>query len=176
MRSVKEIREIATAWRELTREIYNSSVGSTLDECNRLEALGEEWGYKIPYDFRVAKGKPYISNSSTHYEFDTNEYYVVWDNGNVGRLQFVSENYYDDVTEEWRQFLAELDSYEPLGSDPYNCHRIYSIENGKRLMNDYAEICKRTREAMNKKVKKRELERLKNRIAKMEAEVDNESM
>lgn len=171
MRTVKEIREIATAWAKLSSEIRSYSVDNTLDECDRLEALGEKWGYKIPYDFKVKK-KPRIANSSTYYEFDENEYYVVWDNGNIGRLQFVSENYYDDVTEEWQQFLAELDSYEPLDSDPYNCRKIYSIENGKRLMNDYADICERTREAMQEKIKKAKVEKLKRQLEELEAEVE----
>lgn len=169
MRTIKEIKEIAIAWKELSREIRNSSVDNVLDECNILEAIGEGWGYKIPYDFDVKK-KPHITNASAHYEFDDNEYYVVWDS--VSRLQFVHEDYYYDVTEEWQQFLAELDSYEPLDSDSYNCRKIYSIENGKRLMNDYADICERTREAMQKKVKKAKVERLKRELEELEAEVE----
>ena len=169
MRTIKEIKEIATAWRELSREIHENNEDRVLNECYALEALEEEWGYRIPYHFSVRKC-PHITNSSTHYDFDDGKYYVIWDNGNVGRYQFVDGVAYDYVDEEWEQFIAELDSYEPLDSDPYNDRKVYNIENGKRLMDDYEDICKRTREAMNKKIKKCKFEKLKRELEKLEAE------
>lgn len=169
MRTVKEIREIATAWKELSKEIYNGDVDAVLDRCDMLEALGEEWGYKIPSHFNVRKC-PRITNSSTHYDFNDGKYYVTWNNGNVGKYQFVDSEVHDYVDEEWEQFIAELDGYKPLDSDPYHDRKIYSFENGKRLMNDYEDICKRTMKAMSKKVKKRKLEKLKRELERLEAE------
>ena len=169
MRTVKEIKVAAEAWQKVSSEIHEYYPNDVIEKCDVLEALGKEWGYRMPYHFSVRK-RPHVTNSSTHYDFDDDKYYVVWNNGNVGRYQFVDGVAYDYVDEEWEQFIAELDSYEPLDSDPYNDHKVYSIENGKRLMNDYEDICKRTREAMNKKIKKCKFERLKKELEKLEAE------
>ena len=168
MRTVKEIKEIATAWKELSREMCDFSVESVINECNMLEALGEEWGYEIPCCFRVIKGG-HMTMSSTYYKFDDDEYYVHWDSG-IGRLQFVTGEYYDDIKEEWQQFLAKLNDYKPLDSDIYNNHIVYDVENGKRLMNDYNDICEQTREVIQKKIKKVRTEKLKKELEELEAE------
>lgn len=169
MISIKEIKEAANRWYEISGKINIYNAEKAIEKCEVLEALGEEWGYKIPYNFTVCK-KPYITNSSTKYKFGDDEWVVVWDNGNIGRFQFVADEYYGCVTDEWLAFLEELESYEPLDQDPCNCRKIYNIENGKRLMENYEEICKRTEEVMGEKIKIAKLEKLKREIAKLEVE------
>ena len=154
---------------------YGHNPGDILTACEKLKALGYKWGDDICFrDFSITK-KPYITNSSTHYKFEDDKYYIVWNNGNVGRLQFVSQEYWWDVTDEWQEFRDRLMSYNPLDADPHNCNIIYDIENGKKVIEDYPEIVKQTREKMKQKTKRLQLEKAKKDYEKLLEEVGDEA-
>ena len=154
---------------------YGSRAPETIIEyCQKLKCLGMEFGESIDYaDFSIVKN-PYITNSATGFVCDPDQYYIVWDNGNVGRLQFVSSDYYSKVEEEWREYYRRLLSYDPLDWDPHNCHMIFSIENGKKLIADYPQICKETREKMKNKIAKAKLEKAKREYERLLEEVGND--
>ena len=139
---------------------YGFTYTEILNTCEKLKLLGYEWGDQLPdSDFRICKPREFVLiNSVTKYKFDPNKYYIHWDNGNVGQLQFVSEHIFYDGFE---KFLNKLHSYNPLDWDPYNCHIIYNIEDGKRLIKDYADIIKETQKEaaeVTKKYRERQLE------------------
>lgn len=146
---------------------------SLLSTCDELDALGLEWGdsLEMPEDFRVVK-KYYICNSATNYKPEEETFYIEWNNGNVGRLQFVSNDYWYSVGEEWQSFLDELKSYNPVDYDQVNCHMIFKIADGKRLMDDYADICKKTKEKMQKKIRQKMIEKKKAELAQLLADND----
>ena len=149
---------------------YYPSPDGIIEACNKLKVLGLNWGDRLPRgDFRMRKGY-HITNSETNYKPDKETYYIEWDNGNIGRLQFVSEMYWYLVSDEWDSFLNEMKSYNPVDYDPLNCHIVYDIENGKRVMADYKGICDRAKEKMMKKVRLAEIEKKKAELEKLISE------
>lgn len=142
-----------------------------IDTCDKLEALGRKWGEAVcPNDFRIVK-EYYICNSSTGYQPKDDTWYVIWDNGNIGRLQFVSDTHYYDVQDEWEEFKNRLLSYNPLDYDKMNDFNVYDIENGKRLMADYQQICDETLAKMKDKIKQVQLREAKEKYERLLNEV-----
>lgn len=162
---IKEGKDLGYGW-------FEENVKDTI---KTMEILGVSWGEKIriPKDFSVIKGKPYLLNSKTHFNFSENENYIVWDNGNVGRLQFgdFSSELYREIDEEWEEFEEKLLSYGALDYDPMNCKIIYNIENGKKLMHDYDDICGEVRSKIKVKAKKFEIEKMKRELEKLQREL-----
>lgn len=137
-----------------------------------LQTFGWEWGHRTSYlDFNITKGY-YITNNGTGHKSDPGQYYVHWDNGNIGRLQFVSSEYWGDVEDEWREFLERLKSYNPINYDPHNSHIVYDVENGKRIMEDYDDICKEFNDKFQRKIKKLKIERKQKELEKLMQEVE----
>lgn len=160
---------------------YHKPAKTIIEECEKLKILGCEWGEvtfdeygRIGHDFRLIKGG-HITNKTTDYEFDNNSYYIHWDNGNVGRLMFLGlADYTEEENKIWEEFDSELMTYNPLDYDRFNCHKVYSIEDGKKLMDNYKDICKRTGEKFAKYCKKRELEKTKAKYEKLLKELPEE--
>lgn len=173
--TIKEAKKITDDYKKLRSEsieykYYANTADEMMSILAKLEAMGLEWGERlaIPNDFRISKGY-YISNSNTHHKQQDGEWYIEWDNGNVGRLQFVREKYWGLVEDEWQAFRAELMSYNPLDYDHLNCHIIYDIENGKKAMANYKDLCKRTQEAMILKIKEAQVKELEEQLAELKS-------
>lgn len=160
---------------------YTSSVTENIKICEALKALGYEWGskkigrnsyycYLQNDDIRVYKGGN-ITNRATKYVFDDEKYYIHWV-VNVGKYMFVSDSQdYCDIDEEWEEFEKKLHSYNPMEWDEHNDHIIYSIEDGKRLADDYENICQEIRGKIRKKLAEKELARAKEKYDKLLNEV-----
>jgi len=162
----KKVIEL-TKW----REGYGNTPSELIYAAEKLKALGLEWGDRIQYrDFRIRKNY-YITNSATGYKPNKEEFYIEWDNGNVGRLQFVRQDYWFAVENEWNDFLSALRSYDPVDYDPLNCHMVFEVENGKRLIKDYPNICKETQQKMNKKINVVRLEEMGKKYKELLEEV-----
>lgn len=177
-KSLDEIINICKEYEEVRKSsIYNfGCIDDLIDICEKLKALGYEWGDRLippyPYDhFRIGKNI-YIANSNTHFVLDKNKYYVQWDNGNVGRLQFVTYEYYHYVTDEWHEFEAILKSYNPVDFDDLNTNMIFEIEDGKRLMQDYPDICKKIEGKMRKKIDSKKIELKRQELKELTAEIN----
>lgn len=141
-----------------------------LEACKKLKVLGFEWGDNIKFDdFEIIKGY-YITNPTTNFQGDKDRYYIHWDNGNIGRLMFVTQEYWFLVEEEWTEFNNILKSYAPLDWDEYNCHMIFDVEHGKKLISDYKDIKKKIYDKMKVKIKQIELEKAKKEYEKLLAE------
>ena len=141
---------------------YGSGPKEYLETCNKLKALGAEWGDKLPKEqFSIVKGKALgLFNRATSYSFDPDTYYVKWDTDGIGRLMFVNEKFWFNVQEEWDAFTQKLASFNPLDYDPINNEYVYSIEQGKKLMAAYPDIYNETRAAISaktKEIKKKQL-------------------
>lgn len=178
--SLDEIIDICKKYLEIHKTAcygYGYGPESYIETCEKLKFMGLNWGDKlvISENFRLTKGKRIVHNSAYNYNFDKDTYYIEWDNGNVGRLQFVSDKYYYLVTDEWNEFKSKLISYNALDYDTCNCHIIYNIEDGKRVIADYANICKETKEKMNKKIALAQIEEKKAEITKLQNMLDNNS-
>lgn len=175
--NVKEVKDICQRFLELKKNLrygYGYYAEEIMRDCEILEAMGWEFGHEINYpDFRIRKGY-YITNNGTGHKSNNDEWYVEWDNGNVGRLQFVSSEWWRYVGEEWENFKKELMSYNPVNYDPMNCHIIYDVENGKRVLENYQDICKRTREAIGKKLKQVKVEKAKAELERLIKEQNDE--
>lgn len=169
--TVKEAKEICEKFKNLCSYVpygYGYNVYELLDTCKMLEVLGLEWGenYKME-DFRIQKyksGNYFITNSATHYKPEPDTYYIHWDNGNIGQLQFVQEHIFYDG---YNEFLEKLRSYNPVDWDPLNDHIIYDIENGKRVMADYKDIVKETRQKAREVAKQYRIKQLEAEMAKL---------
>ena len=152
---------------------YGNTPNDIISTCEKLKALGYKWGDILPGNhFRMSK-KYYLSNSATQYQPEEDTYYIEWDNGNVGRLQFVSDTYWHYVGDEWEEFLNEMRSYNPVDYDPLNCHIIYGIENGKKVIADYNDICNRTQEKMRQKIRAVQIEQKKKELEKLLSEQES---
>lgn len=173
----KEARKICEEYIQLRRNMrygYEYEAEQIITNCDILDAMGWEFGHQSSYkDFRIRKGY-YITNNGTGHKPNNDEWYVEWDNGNVGRLQFVSSEWWGYVGDEWDNFYKELMSYNPINYDPLNCHIIYDVENGKRILEDYKDICKRTREAIEKKLKQAKVEKAKKELERLIKEQNDE--
>lgn len=177
MLEIDEIIERCKQFQEVLDQTRGHYYGGSYPEaiikhCMKLKVLGMKWGDKLPSgDFRLVHGsKFYITNSGTKFRPDINAYYIEWDNGNIGRLQFVNDEYWGAVTEEWEAFREELMSYEPVDYDPLNCHIFYNIENGKKVMEAYKDICDRTRAKMQKKIRQVMIEKKQAELEKLLSE------
>lgn len=173
--TIKEAKKIIEDYKNLCSEgnkygYYANTVNEMKSILTKLEVMGLEWGDRlaIPIDFRISKGY-YLTNSKMHYKKKDGEWYIEWDNGNIGRLQFVHEKYYYLVEDEWKAFKAELMSYNPLDYDHLNDHIIYDIENGKKLMANYQDICIRTQDAMYEKVKEARIKEMEEQLARLKS-------
>lgn len=177
--TVDERLELAEKYNEVFGGVYPRKV---IEDCKKLKILGAEWGeYSfgeygcIATDFYLLKGGV-ITNQSTHYEFDKNEYYIHWDNGNIGRLMFLySADWSIEETEIWEEFRAKLMSYNVLEYDGSNCHMIFSIEDGKKLIADYGKICEETKDKFKKYRKQKELKKKKEEYEKLKKELEGET-
>ena len=144
---------------------YSYYPSDLIATCEKLKAFGLEWGDTLTCeDFRITKGDYYITNSATKYKPDPDAYYVHWDNGNIGQLQFVQEHIFYDG---YNEFLEKLRSYNPVDWDPLNDHIIYDIENGKRVMADYKDIVKETRQKAREVAKQYRIKQLEAEMAKL---------
>lgn len=175
--TTKEARKICEEYIQLRRNMrygYGYEAEQIITSCDILDAMGWEFGHQLSYgDFRIRKGY-YITNNGTRHKPNNDEWYVEWDNGNVGRLQFVRNEWYGYVGDEWDNFIKELMSYNPINYDPLNCHIIYDVENGKRILEDYKDICKRTREAIEKKLKQAKVDKAKKELERLIKEQNDE--
>lgn len=176
---LKEVKRIVKEYYDLVEHMnfgYSSYPRDLLITCEKLEALGFEWGDKLSFtDFVIRKGGEYkLTNSATHYKFDPDTWYIHWDNGNIGRYQFVDGFGYHYTMDEWNEFRDALMSYEPVDYDPANCHIVYDIEHGKKLLKDYRDICVRTQKKMDKKVAEARIEAKRKEIEKLQKELEEE--
>lgn len=160
---------------------YDSSAKNNLLMCEYADELGMEIkdGYysRIEYGYFVVNRqikvgkKYYLTNSNTQYKQNGEDSIVIWSES-CGRLAFVSDKYWFDIENEWKDFMNVLKSYEPLDYDELNNTYIYDVEHGKKLINDYDKIVRDFMDKANKKIKevqlankKKELERLQKELA-----------
>jgi len=173
-----EIINICNQYMEIMNEIKkptHSNPNEIVEDCKKMKAFGyDEWEQPIiPYDFTIYKGNAYyLHNSATKYKFDPDKYYIHWSNGNIGRLQFTTEEYYCVVEEEWQEFKDIMLSYNPVDYDMLNCHIIYDIENGKKVMEDYKKICNEIGNKMNKKIKQIKIQKMEEQLKELKGESD----
>ena len=173
-----EIINICNQYMETMNEIKRSVCTDPIEiveDCEKMKAFGyDEWErLPTPYDFAIRKGNEYpISNPVTKYKFDPDKYYIHWDNGNVGRLQFTTMEYYYTVEEEWQEFEDIMLSYNPVDYDDFNCHIVYDIGNGKKVMADYKKICNEIGSKMDKKIKQIKIQKMEEQLKELKGESD----
>lgn len=176
---ITNVKAICEAYLDIQKSCgvgYGFHAYDIIKSCEKLEVMGWEWGHRLEYPHFCIRQGYYLTNKGTAHESNPSEWYVVWDNGNVGRLQFVTYGYnvYETIEDEWNEFRAKLMSYDPLNYDPLNCCIVYNIENGKRILEDYNDICNATLEKIRKKIAFKELEDARKRVEKLEADMRGE--
>lgn len=170
MSNLDEIIKICKKFEEIRKSCrygYGAAPMQIIETCNKLKAMELNWGDDLVThsDFHISDHY-YISNSSTGYT-PTDKYYIHWDNGNIGRLQFVNTDYWGYIADEWREFNETLRSYNAVDWDPLNDHIIFKIEDGKRLMNDYQNILKDTQQKIENKIKAVKIEKKKKELEEL---------
>lgn len=171
-----EIINICNQYMEIMEKInkpVHSNPTDIVEDCKKMKAFGyDEWEQiLIPYDFAIYKGDAYhLHNSVTKYKFDPDKYYIHWDNGNIGRLQFITKEYYYVMTEEWQEFRNRMLSYNPVDYDELNDHIVYDIENGKKAMEDYKKICREIDSKMDKKIKQIKIQEMEEQLRELKGE------
>ena len=150
--------------------------------CKYSSELGIELGKgyypKIEYGYfvinqQIKAGKYYrLTNTATHYEQNKEDTIVIW-NESCGRLAFVDDRYWHCVDDEWTEFMGILKSYSPLDYDDLNNTYIFNLENGKKLIADYEKIKNDFIEKVRKKIKEIDIERKKEELKKLQAELNS---
>jgi hypothetical protein len=158
----------------------DSSANNNLMLCEYADEFGIELnkGYypTIQYGYFVINGqikigkKYHLTNSTTQYKQNGEDSIVICAES-CGRLAFVSDKYWWDIENEWRDFMNVLKSYEPLDYDELNNNYIYDIEHGKKLIRDYDKIVKDFMDKVNKKIKEVEIENKKREIERLRMEL-----
>ena len=128
-------------------------------------------------DFKIKKS-PHILNPVNNYEFQ-DDYYIIWDNGNIGAYQFLTtydeKIYYGDITDEWEEFYNTLLSYNPLDYDKFNNYIVFNIETGKKVLDDYPSILFDTNKKIKNKIAKLRLRDAKINVEKLSKEINNDN-
>jgi hypothetical protein len=160
---------------------YDSSVENNLMLCEYADELGIELnkGYypTIQYGYFVINnqikiGKEYyLTNSTTRYKQNGEDSLVIWTES-CGRLAFVSDRYWWDIEDEWKEFMNVLKSYEPLDYDELNNNYIYDMEHGKKLIQYYDRIVKDFMSKVNRKIKEVEIANKKKEIERLQKELE----
>ena len=76
-----------------------------------------------------------LTNSTTKYIYNEMKTIIVW-RAHSGKLDFVSDEFWWNITDEWDWFMNVLKSYNPFDYDEINNTFLYDIEDGKKLYND----------------------------------------
>lgn len=152
----------------------DSNAKSRLLLCNYANELGIEcdnaYYPRVEYNCCVINSqikackKFQLTNSATRHIQNGVDTIIVWHEP-CGKLAFVDDEFYDDVDEEWSEFIGILKSYNPIDYDDINNNYIYDIDNGKHLISDYDMIICKLKEKISKKI---ESVKLKNKIAEFE--------
>ena len=92
MNELDRIIKVCEDFRNIQNSVeyhYGWNPGEIIDTCEKLKALGLNWGDQIYYDdFNIVKGNYYLVDSKTKYIPDRDSYYIIWSNGNIGKYQF----------------------------------------------------------------------------------------
>ena len=138
---------------------------------NSLKLYG--WGST---DFNIIHN-PYLTNKQTHYKFDENKNYIQLDNGNIGRLMFVTIDSTDYPSTDiiWKEFKDTLLSYNPLDWDDMNFNYVYSEEDGVKLYKDFNEIYRIYRNKFDEVLKASKIRRLEKQLSKLKGEQSSEN-
>jgi hypothetical protein len=160
---------------------YDSSAKNNLMLCEYADELGIELnkGYypTIQSGYFVINGQIkigkeyYLTNSTTRYKQNGEDSLVIWTES-CGRLAFVSDRYWWDIEDEWKEFMNVLKSYGPLDYDELNNNYIYDLENGKKLIRDYDGIVKDFMSKVNRKIKEVEIANKKKEIERLQKELE----
>lgn len=136
--------------------------------CEMLKAFGWEWGHDVYYkDFRFVKGY-LLDEPGTDHKSNPQEWYVEWNNGNVGAYQFVCRSgEYNSVQNEYQEFVSELMKYNPLNYDKNGGKIIYDVENGKKLLDNYESIVEKTQKKIDMKIISLDVEKAKERYEEL---------
>lgn len=170
---LKEVRKICTQFSEVGKTAHRS-YGRTewdyMEACDKLEALGLKWGDPLCQSeyFQIKRGGDVLTSSNKR--FDKDAYYIVWDNCNLGRIQFVGGEFYSSTADEWGWFWDKLLSYKPLDVDSCHCRMVFDIRNGKKIMRDYNGICVEMKRKCETKICQEKIRRLKEELRKLEDE------
>ena len=147
MKDYERIKKILNDYEEVRKKSHYSYHSDFETALEKLNVLGLEWGDPLPSgDFAVVTGNYHLTNSALKYRADPSKYYIYWDNGIVGRLQFISSSSgaYDAIQPEWDDFLSEMRD-GCVDYDPLNCHIIYDIKRGLEVMRHYKKLCEQTK-------------------------------
>jgi hypothetical protein len=164
---VKDMKKKIAAIKEYLKYFpHDSSANNNLMLCEYADELGIELnkgyyptmqsGYFV-INSQIKIGKEYyLANSTTRYKQNGEDSIVIWSES-CGRLAFVSDRYWWDIEDEWKEFMNVLKSYEPLDYDELNNNYIYDMEHGKKLIQDYDRIVKDFMSKVNRKIKEVEI-------------------
>lgn len=182
--TLKANREIVETYAKLCQSsespyiVFNNSSNANrlLELIDQWILMDVEWGFRMPDDFRLVKGEQlnlYLTQRqcAKNYKFKATDYYIRWDNGNVGAYQFAHDSEsYRVAQPAYKEFKERLRSYNVLEEDMLNDYMVFSIEDGKRLMDDYKAIKNETFEKISKAWKQYRYEQAKAMVAEMEKE------
>lgn len=178
-KDLDEIIHICQEYKQLLESIpfllnYGSSPSSLISTAEKLKVLGLNWGDQINYpDFVIRKGY-HLTNNGTGHQPDKDTWYIIWDNGGIGLLQFLDDNSNPLAREEYKKFKQRMMDYGCVNYDNLNNQIVFEIENGKILLLDYPGICKDTRENLQRIMKADELLKAKERYEKLLADSESE--
>ena len=181
--TLEKARQIVADYKELVRNggytIHNCSSNPAvlLEHIDKLIVLDAPLDYRIPDDFKLVlgseiRGRYKDRNTTTNYKFKPNKYYIQWSNGNIGPYQFCYDTMYSIALPHYQAFKERLRSYNPVDEDPLNDYMAFTVEDGKRLMADYKQLCDETKAIIEKAIKAELLKRKQAEIEKLKSELD----
>ena len=119
----------------------------------------------------MRKGDYHISYPAHKAILDKDKWYMMLENGNIGRFSFVGNDFYDTVSNEWREFYDKL-AEASTEYDKVNCGWYFEAvdkEQVARTVEFIRNTIKETKEKMIVKINATKKERLLKELAELEA-------
>lgn len=107
-----------------------------------------------------------LENPINNVIFDDDKWYIMFDCGGCGRLNFDDSNFiYKPQCEEiWQYFLERIKYYKPLNWDTLNREYIFTLEDGYKFYKDFESIYGIFKNRMKEAVYKYKIQELENAL------------
>lgn len=116
-----------------------------------------------------------LENPSNNVTFNDDKWYIMFDCGGCGRLNFDSGSdnfiYKPQCEEIWQDFLQRIKDYKPLNWDTLNQEYIFTLDDGYRLYKDFESIYRIFKNRIREAICKHKIQEFENEIDILRAEL-----
>jgi len=116
------------------------------------------------FDLRIVPGSYSLSNIVNHAKLITNEAYILLENGNIGKLAFINDNYWNEIEDEYNDFRNEMDKLA-IEYDSFNSYWLF--EPSAETVEKIKEIIKTTQDKIDVKLRAERIKQLEEELASL---------